>query len=406
MDIKRQESYAELIVKKGVNVQEGQKVVIRADIGSAPFVRIVAKAAYDAGASQVIMNWADEVITRMNYLRADAEVFKSIEPWRVQFFKDYDDAGACFINIISDDPDLLAGVEPERIKNAAKATGIGLAEHRRLTMGNHVRWTIAGVPSPAWAAKVFPNLPEAGAVEALWEKIIESSRVHQDALATWEAHDKVFKEKVEFLNKAAFKQLSFKNSLGTDITMELPQGHFWKGGSAPDTKGVDFFPNIPTEEVFTLPNCHTANGRVVASMPLTYNGVTIENFELTFKDGKVVAYKAEKNEAALASILELDEGAGMLGEIALVPYKSPISEMKLLFNCTLYDENASCHFALGKAYPMIHGYEDLPKDEALKRGVNESITHVDFMFGTADMEITGITAEGKEVVVFAGGNWA
>ncbi|MCL2674209.1 MAG: aminopeptidase [Defluviitaleaceae bacterium] len=406
MDIKMQEKYAELIVKKGVNVQKGQKVVLRADIETAEFARLVMKAAYDAGAGQVVMNWYDEAATRMTYLMADGEVFKSLEPWRIQFFKDYDDAGACYITIISDDPDLLAGVEPERIKNFAMANGNALGDHRKAIMGDHVRWTLAGVPSKAWAKKVFPNLSEADAVEALWEKIMASARMCEAPIAAWDEHDSVFKKKQQFLNEANFKSLHFKNSLGTDLTLELPKGHYWKGGSAKAQDGVDFFPNIPTEEVFTLPNCHTVNGRVVASMPLTYNGVTIENFELTFKDGKVVSYKAEKNEDALASILSLDEGAKMLGEVALVPYSSPISQMNILFNSTLYDENASCHFALGKAYPMVEGYEKMSKEDADKFGVNESITHVDFMFGTADLQITGVTADGKQVTVFINGNWA
>ena len=406
MDMLRQERYAELIVKKGANVQRGQKVVVRADIGSATFVRIVVKAAYNAGAAQVIVNWIDEAVTKMTYLRADGEVFKSLEPWRVQFFKDYDDARACYIHIISDDPDLLADVDSERIKDTAKASGIALAEHRKNIMGNHVRWTIAGVPSVAWAKKVFPSLSDDEAVEALWEKIMLSSRMNGDALAAWDEHDAIFKEKVDFLNKSNFASLRFRNSLGTDITLELPVGHYWKGGSAPAKDGVTFFPNIPTEEVFTLPNCFSVNGKVVASMPLVYNGVTIENFELTFIDGRVVSHKAEKNEETLTSILDLDEGARRLGEVALVPHASPISQMNLLFNSTLYDENASCHFALGKAYPMIEGYDNLPQDDAEKRGVNESITHVDFMFGTADMQIMGMTADGKEVPVFVNGNWA
>ena len=406
MDTQRQERYAELIVKKGANVQRGQKVVVRADIESADFVRLVVKAAYDAGASQVVMSWSDEAVTKMTYLRADDDVFKSVEPWRVQFFKDYDDAGACYINIISDDPDLLSGVDSERIKNTAKAVGDALTEHRRLIMGDHVRWTIAGVPSKAWARKVFPNLSDEDASLALWEKIMASARANGDAIAAWDEHDGVFKAKIDFLNNSKFASLHFKNSLGTDLTLDLPARHYWKGGSSPATDGVFFFPNIPTEEVFTLPHSHTANGKVVASMPLTYNGVTIENFELTFADGKVVSHKAEKNEATLTNILELDEGARRLGEVALVPHLSPISQMNILFNNTLYDENASCHFALGKAYPMVEGYDKLSKEEADKCGINDSITHVDFMFGTADLQITGTTADGKEVPVFVNGNWA
>jgi aminopeptidase len=212
--------------------------------------------------------WADEVVTKTMYKRADEESFMHVEPWRVQLFKDYDDAGACYIAIISDDPDLLADVDPERVKAAAKATGLAFTEHRRLTMGHHVRWTIAAVPSAAWARKVFPDLDEAAAAKALWEKIMEASRVNGDALGAWDAHDAVFKKKVEFLNGSNFKSLRFKNSLGTDLTLELPKGHYWKGGSAPAKDGVSFFPNIPTRGDFYtagLPQRQRSGGGIHAA---------------------------------------------------------------------------------------------------------------------------------------------
>ncbi|MCL2853395.1 MAG: aminopeptidase [Defluviitaleaceae bacterium] len=399
--------YAELIVRKGVNVQAGQRVVVFADIEAADFARLVTEAAYDAGAAHVYVNWSDEAASRTTYLMADPEEFKLVEPWRVEFYKYYDDINACYIFLDSDDPDLLSDVEPERIYDSSKSSGVAFYDHNNAISCNHVRWTLAGVPSGAWASKLFPDIPEEEAVELLWEKILDSSRVYGDPLAAWDDHDKMFKEKIRFLNGAKFSELRFTNSLGTDIRIGLPQGHFWDGGSNRAKDGVWFFPNIPTEEVFTLPDCRTVNGRVVASMPLTHNCVTIENFELIFEGGKVVSYKAEKNEAALGNILNLDEGARMLGEVALVPHDSPISRMKLLFKNSLYDENASCHFALGKAYPMIGSYDrSLSKEEADGLGVNDSITHVDFMFGTADLRVTGTTSDGKEVTVFVNGNWA
>ena len=397
--------YAELVVCAGVNVQKGQEVVISADIQSADFVRLVVEKAYDVGAASVFVEWADEAITRATYLKASPEHFKSVKPWRVQFYKDFDDINACYIRVISPDPDLLAGVEPERIRDAMQAAGNALSEHRKMTMGNHVRWSIAAVPSIAWARKLFPQMPDDEAVEALWDKIIEASRVGTAPLAAWQEHDENFKKRVEFLNNSNFKALHFTNSLGTDLRMELPRGHYWKGGSAPAKDGVSFFPNIPTEEVFSLPNCHTVSGRVVASMPLTYQGVTIEGFELEFEGGVVVRHKAQKNEDTLTNILSLDEGARRVGEIALVPHASPISEMGMLFYNTLIDENASCHLALGKAYPMVHGYENMSEQEVQEVGVNDSITHVDFMFGTSDMTIMGTTQDGRQVHVFTNGNW-
>lgn len=406
MKLEIQQKYAELVVCAGVNVQKGQEVVILADVQSAEFVRLLVQKAYDVGAANVFVNWGDEAITKMTYLHADDEQFRTVKPWRVQFYKDYDELNACYINVISPDPDLLASVKPERIKDAMMAAGKALTEHREMTMGNHVRWTIAGVPSVAWATKLFPGLQEEAAVDALWEKIIEASRVDSAPLEAWKKHDDEFKKRVDFLNEASFRSLHFKNSLGTDLHMELPKGHYWKGGSAPAKDGVDFFPNIPTEEVFSLPNCHTVNGRVVASMPLTYQGVTIEGFELSFKDGLVVGFKAEKNEETLANIMSLDEGAKRVGEVALVPHTSPISKMNMLFNNTLFDENASCHLALGKAYPMVHGYEEMSSEEAAKLGINDSLTHVDFMFGTEDLSITGTTQDGVQVPVFINGVWA
>ncbi|MCL2617986.1 MAG: aminopeptidase [Defluviitaleaceae bacterium] len=403
---RRIRAYAELIVRKGVNVQSGQRVVITADTETAAFVRLLADAAYNAGAAHVHVHWADEAVSKMMYLRADHEALRRVDPWRVEYYRYYDGINACYIFIDSDDPELLSEVEPERIKDASKSTGTAFKAHDEMISANRVRWTVAGVPSRAWAAKVFPDLAEEEAVGALWAKILGASRVDVDPVAAWQEHDRMFKERLNFLNGSAFAALRFTNALGTDLRLELPRGHYWEGGSNTAADGKHFFPNIPTEEVYTLPHCRSAKGRVVASMPLTYNGVTIEDFELAFEAGRVVSHKAGRNAKVLEGILELDEGARMLGEVALVPHLSPISRMNTRFHSTLFDENASCHLALGKAYPMIHGYDGLSPEQAEACGINDSITHVDFMFGTADLCATGFTADGREVPIFINGNWA
>jgi len=398
--------YAELIVRKGANVQPGQRVVVSADIEIAYFARKVAESAYDAGAAHVYINWTDEATSRMAYLRATHEVLSSVDPWRVEYYKYYDAINACYIFLESDDPELLSDVDPERIKDASKATGTAFAEHDTNISGNHVRWTIAGVPSRAWAARIYPDLSEGRGVALLWKRILEVCRVDEDPLAAWETHDKTLKEKLEFLNTSEFTELHFKNSLGTDICVKLPSGHYWDGGSNIAKDGVPFFPNIPTEEVYTIPDSRSPHGRVVASMPLTYNGVTVEDFAFSFIKGDVFSYTASRNGETLLNLVRLDKGAKRLGEVALVPCTSPIARMKKVFKNSLFDENASCHFALGKAYPMIHGYDNLSEEELDELGVNDSITHIDFMFGTPDLHVTGTTASGREVPIFINGTWA
>ena len=401
----RLKKYAELLVRVGGNIKAGQPVVIVSDVENAEIARLARDSAYDAGASEVIMEWTDDLSTRAKYLRAADDVFDVFPDWQVDRFKYLDDSGAAYLRIDASDPDLLNGVDPDRIKRYMKVSRTKAKAHGIRVMSGELRWSIIAVPSPKWARKVFPNMEEDKAIEALWDAILKGARADgDDPIADWEKHCKTFTSRIEYLNKKQFSALRFKNSLGTDVTVGLAKNHVWVGGGSTSKDGIDFCPNLPTEEIFTAPDRNNVNGTVVASMPLSYQGSLIEDFSFTFKDGKVVDYKAKNGIEMLKNILETDEGAQYLGEVALVANSSPISQMNVLFYHTLFDENASSHFALGKAYPScVQGGNGMSEEELLKAGVNDSITHADFMFGTADMSVIGIDADGNETVVMENG---
>jgi len=397
--------YAELLVRAGGNVQKGQPVIITSDVTDAAFARMIQEAAYDAGACEVVIDWMDDLSTRTRYLRAADDIFDVYPDWRVERFKFYDDRGAVYLHILSDDPDLLKGVDPERIRRFTKVSRSKTKSHSDRTISNELRWSLVAVPSPKWALKVFPNLSEEEAIAELWKAILKGARADgADPIAAWEEHRKTFEARKKYLNDKQFKTLRFKNSLGTDLTLDMPKNQVWHGGGVLDKKGVQFFPNIPTEELFSAPHRDTVNGKVVASMPLSYNGNLIEEFSITFKDGRAVEYSAKANEAILKDIIEMDDGSHYLGEVAIVANSSPISQLGILFYNTLFDENASCHFALGRAYPSsVEGGDHLSKEELAKAGVNDSLMHVDFMFGTSDMQIVGVSGDGAETVIMEAG---
>ena len=399
--------YAELLVRAGGNVQKGQPVVVSVSVDDACFGRMVQNCAYDAGASEVIMDWNDGLSTRARYLRGSDELFDTFPQWIVDKLKYNDDRGAVYLSIISSDPDLLAGVDPSRIMRSTKVSRVATKAHSELLMSNGRRWSICAVPSPAWAKKVFPDLSEAEAIERLWGHILKGARADGDnPIADWEAHKQNFVKWVDYLNKKAFKALRITTGIGTDITLGLVKNHVWVGGGDMGKDGIPFFPNLPTEEIFTMPDRNKADGRVVASMPLSYQGSLIEGFEMTFENGRVESYSAEKNQETLASIIEMDEGARRLGEVALVANSSPIGQMKTLFYNTLFDENAAAHLALGKAYPNnMAGGDDMTPEELAANGYNESLLHVDFMFGTADMRVIGIAEDGSETVFLDNGEF-
>ena len=399
---------ANLFVRVGGNVQKGDTVVITANLTDAPFVRAITECAYDSGAREVVYHWEDQDCVRTRFLRADAEVFSEYPPWMVKFYSYYDAKQTVYLRVDSEDPDLLTGADPDRLYRNTVSRGKALKAHKEITMSNRVRWSIAGFPSDKWAAKVFPDISVEEAEEKLWQAILIASRANGDnPVEDWNRHNETFLARRDILNKKAFESLKFKNAAGTDVTIELPKGHVWLGGKEPDANGRYFNANIPTEEVFTMPKRTGVNGRVVSTMPLSYNGNLIEDFELTFKDGCVVDFKAKKNEKILDLLLKNDEGARYLGEVSLVPYSSPINQQGILYYNTLFDENASCHLAFGKAYPInLAGSGSMTPEELTKAGVNDSLIHVDFMMGSEDLSVIGIEPGGAETPVFVNGDFA
>ena len=402
------DKYANLCVKVGINIQKDQPLVITAPVEGAEFVRLLAKHAYEAGAKEVHVNWNDDELTRMKFEYAPMEVFENFPKWYADGMEDYAEKGAGFISISARDPYLLKGIDSKKIAANNKASSIGLKKFREYTMNDLNSWCVISIATKKWAKRVFPDVSDEEAVEKLWDAIFKALRVYEeDPVEAWKKHLKNIEDKVNFLNEKNFKKLYYKSSNGTDLEVELPEGHIWAGGGGKNSKGVYFVANMPTEEVFTLPHKYGVNGVVYSSKPLNYGGNLINNFSLTFKDGKVVDFTAEEGYDVLKDLLDLDEGAKRLGEVALVPHDSPISNSNIIFYNTLFDENASCHFALGKAYPTnLKGGPDMKEEELDKAGVNDSLTHVDFMVGTEDLSIIGETRDGEKVKVFENGNWA
>ncbi len=400
--------YARLVVKTGVNIQPGQMLVISSPIECAAFARSMAEAAYLEGARDIVMKWNDELSSKLRYLHAPEDVFEQFPQWEKELYLSNAKNNAAFISIAASDPELMRDVNAERLSKASKSRSTALREYYDRIISNRNTWCVASVPTVSWARKVFPGMDADKAVDKLWNLIFQAVRVDtEDPEAAWDIHKSQLKQRLDFLNASRFKTLHYKNSVGTDLTIELPDDHIWLGGADKTPEGVEFIANMPTEEVFTLPHKYGVNGRVVSTMPLNYLGKLIENFSFTFKDGKVVEMKAEKEYDALKKMLETDENSAYLGEVALVPYHSPISNTKILFYNTLFDENASCHLALGEAYPVcLTNGENMTKDELEKAGVNSSLNHEDFMIGSEDLNITGVTAEGKKVPIFVNGNWA
>ncbi|MGH4120499.1 aminopeptidase [Clostridium sp.] len=401
------EKYALLLVKAGINIQKNQILVINAPIECAAFVRIASRIAYIEGARDVVVNWRDELSAKIRFMNAPEEVFEEYPDWQRDFYLSNVRKGAAFLSISASDPELMMDVNPQRLAKSHKAASNAIKEYRERLMSNRNVWCVASIPTISWAKKVFPEVSEDEAVEKLWDAIFKTVRVDTiDPVAAWETHKGNLKKSMNFLNSKNFKYLQYKNSLGTDLKIELPEDHLWLGGSEYTPEGVEFIANMPTEEVFTLPKKTGVNGIVVSSKPLNYNGNLIEEFSLTFKEGKIIDFSAKKGYDSLKSIIETDEGSCYLGEVALVPYDSPISNSNILFYNTLFDENASCHLAIGKAYPVcIKNGENLSAQELQKLEVNDSFVHEDFMVGTKDLQIVGITRDGKEVIVFKNGNF-
>ncbi|MBU5672553.1 aminopeptidase [Paenibacillus brevis] len=401
------QKYADLAVRIGVNVQPGQNLIVVATVDSAELVRLIVKQAYEAGARFVKVNWTDDTVTRLRYEKAADESFLDDPKWYAGEMLEYVENGAAVLHVISSDPDLLTGIDPQRITNHQKTYGKAMSKYRELQMADKFSWSIVAVPSKSWAAKVFPELPENEQVDALWEAIFKTVRIDQpDPVAAWKKHIANLTQKSEYLNSKKYKKLHYI-APGTDLTIELPKGHLWVAAESLNAQGNTFLANLPTEEVFTAPLKTGVNGTVSSTKPLSYNGNIIDEFQLTFKDGRIVDYSAKVGEATLKQLVELDEGSHYLGEVALVPHGSPISQSGILFYNTLFDENASNHLAIGNAYAFnLEGGKSMTREELNQHGLNASFAHEDFMVGSAEMDIYGVTADGTEEPVFAKGNWA
>lgn len=407
MNIKSLEKYARLIVKTGINLQTRQILVISSPIECADFTRLVAQTAYREGAKDVIIQWNDELFSKIRFLNAPEEVFLDFPPWQKEFYDSYTRQGAAFLSISASDPELMKEVNPERLVNAQKTRAAALQEYRESLMSNRNTWCVISIPTVSWAKKVFPQLNEDEAVANLWDSIFKTVRVNKEnPEVAWEIHKSDLKKRQDFLNSLNLKSLRYKNSLGTNLTIELPENHLWLGGAERTPAGIEFIANMPTEEVFTLPKKTGVSGTAVSSRPLNYNGNLIDEFSLRFEGGRIVEYTAKSGYETLQHLIETDDGSHYLGEVALVPFDSPISNSNILYYNTLFDENASCHLAIGKAYPVcLKNGETLREKELEHFGVNDSLVHVDFMIGTNDLEITGTTGEGNEIPIFRNGNF-
>jgi len=407
MNKQMMEKYAELIIKKGVNLQEGQVLYVNAPVDGVSFVRLVAERAYEQGAKEVVINWSDDRLTYLRYKHANEAVFEHFPEWAKIKQESYAKEGAAFLSIHSTDPDLLQGVDGSRIANANKAAGLALTEFRKILMNDEVQWCVISIPTLAWAQKVFPEQSEEEAMQSLWEEIIKMVRVDlDDPLSAWDEHNAILKHAYEYLNEKQYDKLVL-TAPGTNLEIGLPVNHIWQGGAAVSQKGIVFNPNLPTEEVFTMPHKYRVDGTVTSTKPLNYGGNLIDEFTLTFKDGTVVDFTAKQGRETLEHLLDTDDGAKRIGEIALVPNESPVSQSGLIFYNTLFDENASVHIALGKAYPTnIEGGAQMDEDALDKHGVNDSMVHVDFMVGSAEMNIDGVTKEGQTEQIFVNGTWA
>ncbi len=398
--------YADVVVKVGLNFRKDQCLLLRAPITDAPFARAVAESTYKAGARYVEVVWEDEKISRIRLEHARAETLGHFPDWVLTRYEEYYKRGDATLAIHASDPDLYEGIDSERISATRRVMYQKLVEPLR-KYENMANWCVVATAAPAWAKKVFPNLPVEEAQMKLWEAIFKACRIDQpDPVAAWQEHTGRLVKYKDYLTAKKYSALHYK-APGTDLTVGLPENHRWMGAQETFKNGITATVNIPTEEVFTLPHKDKVEGYVAATMPLNMAGVLVEGFSVTFENGRAVKVSAKKGEADLKKHLETDENGARLGEVALVPHSSPISQSGIMFYNTLFDENASCHIAFGNAYKTtLEGGEDMSDDEFVAQGGNKSLIHTDFMVGSAEMNIDGIRADGTSEPVMRGGEWA
>ncbi|HAP5344585.1 TPA: aminopeptidase [Enterococcus faecalis] len=400
--------YARLIAETGVNVQDNHTVVLQISVDQAPLARLITEEAYRLGAAEVIVQWSDETIQHEFLAHAATDRIENVPQYKIDQTDDWIAKGASRISVVSSNPDALAGVDAQRVAAFQAANGKALVNLRKATQANKVSWTVVAAASEGWAAKVFPELATSEEqVDALWNEIFKTTRIYEEnPVIAWDIHDKKLQEKAAELNEQQFTALHY-TAPGTDLTIGLPKNHLWEGAGSYNARGEEFMANMPTEEVFTAPDSRRVDGYVSSTKPLSYAGTIISGMKFTFKDGKVVDFSAEQGEEALKNLLAIDEGAKHLGEVALVPDPSPISQSGLIFYNTLFDENASNHLAFGSAYAFnLQGGTEMSEEELAEAGLNRSQTHVDFMVGSDKMNIDGIKEDGTIVPVFRNGDWA
>ena len=399
--------YARLIAETGVATEKGHTVVLQISVDQAPLARLITQEAYKLGAAEVIVQWTDDQIQREFLLHAATDRIEDVPQSKIDQADEWLEKGASRISVVSADPDAFAGVDSQRVASYQAAAGKALMNLRKATQANKVSWTVVAAAGKQWAAKVFPDLPEEEQVDALWDQIFKTTRVYEeDPVLAWKKHDEKLAKKAEELNQEQFSALHY-TAPGTDIIIGLPKNHLWEGAGSYNARGKKFMANMPTEEVFTAPDSHRVDGYISSTKPLSYAGTIISGMKFTFKDGKVVDFSAEQGEDVLAKLLDTDEGARRLGEVALVPDPSPISQSGIIFFNTLFDENASNHLALGSAYAFsVKGGTEMSDEELAEAGLNRSQTHVDFMVGSDKMDIDGIREDGSTVPIFRNGDWA
>ena len=400
--------YAELLVVTGINVTEGHTVVLSIDVDQAPLARLITEVAYERGAKEVIVKWADDELSRLHYRNQDIETLTEVPESKIVEMNEMIEAGASRISVRSSAPDALANIDPTKIAESRKASSIAFRPMMEVTQSNKVSWLVAAAAGADWAAKVFPDLNSSEEqIDALWDAIFNSVHLYEeDPIAHWTEKVNTLQSKADELNSESFTALHFKGP-GTDLVVGLPELHRFEGAGSENARGEVFVANLPTEEVFSAPDANRVDGVVVSTKPLSYSGTIIEGMEFHFENGKVTKVTAEQGEEVLQKLIEQDEGASRLGEVALVPDASPISQSGLTFYNTLFDENASNHLALGSAYAFnIVGGTEMTREELNAAGLNESNTHVDFMIGSDQMDIDGIKADGTTVPVFRKGAWA
>lgn len=400
------DQYAELVVKVGVNIQPGQNLIVTAPLETLDFTRLIVKHAYKLGAKNVQVDFEDDEIVRSRYEYGADEIFDYYPAWKAEMMEKFAEEGGATLFIKVPNPDLYQGIDSSKVSRATKAAATARKRYSEFTRNNKISWCLIKAPTKAWANKVFADVPEEDRIAVMWDTIFQMNRVDgESAVDNWKNHLENLQEMQDKLNSKKYKSLHYV-SPGTDLTIELAERHIWKSGGSVNAKGHSFVANMPTEEVFTMPKRDGVNGYVTSTLPLNLNGQLVDHIKFTFKDGRVTEYTAASGEEHLKNLLATDEGANYLGEVALVPHDSPISNLKRIFYNTGVDENASCHLALGSAYPFnMESGTEMSQEELLRHGCNVSLTHVDFMIGSADLDIDGVLPDGTVEPVFRKGNW-